>query len=112
MIKTAMEAGNVDSGSSSSSISADEDFSFGLQGYQFEPHRSDSENASDQSVSSETDEETEPEHDRMGNVAWCQCHRCSYVRLIGERECLCCQESQPARTLAVPTNTGTWKVKK
>ena len=78
-----------------------------LQGYLYEPRRSNSNlQTYPTDTSSSSSDEDDTEHDnRHGNTTWCQCGKCNYTLLVNKKEHLCCQETA-AKRLAVQADDG------
>lgn len=73
-------------------------YEYGILGYQYEPLRQDL-GSDNEAETEEEDEEEELEEEggnqeanRIGNMNWCYCARCSVDTLSRERECVCCKE--------------------
>ena len=101
--------------SSDSSVSqSDGELEYGIDGYMFEPTRSDHEDdttghVSDDSASDEAGVvgEASAGLDWMLDMAWCTCGLCSSATLGGQRECVCCCEVKKIRERATPAENST-----
>ncbi|XP_057675034.1 uncharacterized protein LOC130905535 [Corythoichthys intestinalis] len=91
------ETFSSDSGSSLefSNIIGDPEEVCAIQPYRFEPYLEEKDMESESSDTDETEPNSQDDHSRLGNTAWCSCECCAVMPTVGE--CVCCGEQERVR---------------